>query len=449
MKLFKLARQDISSGSRKLVPIYAGILVTFALVPVWYRFPRSPGSFAVDYSLGFLIFWPMLWTVGWWLVGGLPGFSTLRRDRVRCLWALALLLLVCWAFLSWSWAFTRGFRPEIVAGSALPLGVSALFALVVACAAPPLRWIVAVLVLGLVVNSAVAGWQTARQGPTDLKFLGEFNINPANSGVSVVQADGVRWLRPYGLLPHPNMLAGFLVIGIMAAFVPTLVGKGWRRYGGLAILLFGLWALLLTFSRGAWLGLAAGAFAILPLLWGLRSRLSWRWLAVTALLISIMGAAFFALYRPFLVARAGLGDPTLEQRSISDRAIFTEYAYTAIEKSPVLGVGLGNFPWLAARLLLATDYDLKGLPVHHVLLSAWSELGLVGFGLVVLVLLFGIEAVFRALRGDQTTMISRSVLLGAVIALMVIGLLDHYPWTTLHFQAAWWGLLAAAGRPGD
>jgi hypothetical protein len=29
---------------------------------------------------------------------------------------------------------------------------------------------------------------------------------------------------------------------------------------------------------------------------------------------------------------------------------------------------------------------------------------------------------------------------------MVIGLLDHYPWTVLHFQEAWWGLLAIAGK---
>ncbi len=33
-------------------------------------------------------------------------------------------------------------------------------------------------------------------------------------------AGDIRWLRPYGLLPHPNVLAGFLVIGRLS----TLTG---------------------------------------------------------------------------------------------------------------------------------------------------------------------------------------------------------------------------------
>jgi hypothetical protein len=41
-------------------PVQAGILITLALTPVWYRFRGAPGSFDMLYSTGFLIFWPML-----------------------------------------------------------------------------------------------------------------------------------------------------------------------------------------------------------------------------------------------------------------------------------------------------------------------------------------------------------------------------------------------------
>jgi hypothetical protein len=53
-------------STNPLWPIHAGILVTFALIPVWFRFKPAPGSFDALYSAGFLFFWPMVWTVAWW-----------------------------------------------------------------------------------------------------------------------------------------------------------------------------------------------------------------------------------------------------------------------------------------------------------------------------------------------------------------------------------------------
>jgi hypothetical protein len=436
-------------STNPLLPIHAGILVTFALIPVWFRFKPSPGPFDALYSAGFLIFWPMVWTVAWWLILRLPGFANFRRDRLRCLWALALLLLVCWAFLSWSWAYTRSFRPEVTVGGALPLALTALFALVVACAAPRLRSILLVLVVGMVISSGIAGWQVARQGPVNLGFLGEFNINPDKSGVSVVQAGDVRWLRPYGLLPHPNILAGYLGIGLLCTVAGILSDQRRIRWMSIAAFLFGLWALLLTFSRSAWIGFAAGGFALLPYLWARlklpKMRLT---LAVFGISLIVVGMLLVVLYKPFLAARTGEGDESIELRSISDRVVYNEMAYRAIAYSPVLGVGINNFPWIASYYLSLTDFDLRGQPVHQVFLSAWSELGIVGYVLTAGALILGVEIALRTLRQDNNPdRLTQAALLCGVIVLMVIGLLDHYPWTLLHFQVAWWGLLAAAGKP--
>jgi O-antigen ligase len=439
----------------RLLPIHAGILVTFAIVPVWYRFKPAPGSFDALYSTGFLIFWPMLWTVVWWLLMGLPGFRALRQDRIRCLWSLTLLLLAVWAFMSWSWAYTHIFRPEVTIGAALPFALAALFAVVVACAAPPIRQIILVLVISMVVSSLIAGWQVARQGPVRLEFLGEFNINPAKSGISVVEADGIRWLRPYGLLPHPNILAGSLTVGLLAVVTWVLSNRSRWRWLGAMVFLMGLWALLLTFSRSAWIAFAAGGFALLPFVWERIRRHDLRLsLGVFILAVIAAGALFFALYRPFLAARVE-GDEGVELRSVSDRVIYNDMAYRAIGESPILGLGIGNFPWRASYYLSLTDFDLRGQPVHQIFLSVWSELGLVGYLLMTLTLILGVEGALRNLRlrrdpltpEQETERIAHATLLVGVITLMLIGLLDHYPWTLLHFQLLWWGLLALAGKP--
>lgn len=432
-----------------LLPVHAGILVVFALIPVWYRFPGSPKAYTQLYSTGFLIFWAMLWTVGWWLLAGLPGFSDLRRDGVRRLWALALLLLVLWAFLSITWGYTGTFRPvprpDVTAGAALQFGVAGLFALVVACAAPPLRWIVSVLSAGLFWNSFLAFGQVALQHDLGLRFLGEFPLDPSRSGISIVQAEGVRWLRPYGLLPHPNMLGGFLIIGLLAAFAWTMNRRRLVWAVGVFLVLPGLWALLLTFSRSAWLGLAAGGFTALPLL--IRGRLLHRVtsgrLIITIGAVLLVAGLFALLYYPFLVSRVGVGSESIELRSVSDRTVYAAFAVRAIGERPITGVGMGNFPWRASYYLQFTSFDLQGEPVHQVFLLAWAELGLVGLILTILALMLGIEAVLRR-EVDP----SRTALLAGVIALIVVGLFDHYPWTLPQFQAAWWGLLAAAGTPG-
>ncbi len=445
-----------SNISYRLLPIQCGILVTLALVPVWFRFRGSPGPFDLLYTTGFLIFWPMLWTVAWWLVMGLPGFRALLQDKIRCLWALSLLLLVCWAFLSWSWSYTREFSPQVTIGAALPLGCVALFAVTVACAAPPTRVIVAVLVISLLLNGVVGGWQVARQGAISNGFLGEFNIDPNRSGVSVVQADSVRWLRPYGFLPHPNMLAGFLATGLLASLTWVFSDQRYMRWIGISVFLFGLWVLLLTFSRSAWLGFAAGGFAITPFLWPrFRQKILRRFVIILSGLVIGAAVLFSIIYLPFLSARAGIDGESIEIRSVSDRAVYTEMAYRAIGESPLLGVGIGNFPWRASYYLQFTDYDLQGQPVHHIFLLSWAELGFVGYVLTVLVLIFGIEATLQAANSgglSQTSSLSinqigRATLLGGVIALMVIGLFDHYPWTQIQFQTLWFGLLAVTGRP--
>jgi hypothetical protein len=446
----------------RLFPIQIGILATFACIPLWRRFDGAHTAFHPLFSAGFLVFWPMAWTVAWWLLLGLPGFRDLRRDGLRGGWALALLALVVWSFASWSWAFVQTIptpRPDATLSAAIPFGLAILFALVVACVRLPVRALVLILVINLLWNGLLTTAQSGHQISLGLKFLGEYDQNPTSVGTVIVRAGGVRWLRPYSLMPHPNMAAGILAVGLLAALAWVVSARSLVWAVGMVIFLIGWWGFLLTFSRGAWIGFGAGAFALLPLIWPRLRQADVRLqVSLTGALAVLVTVIFVILFRPFLSARAGIGAESVELRSVSDRNVYAAFAFRAIDESPLIGHGIGNFPWNASYYLLETNYDLRGQPVHHVLLSAWAELGLIGYALVVSAIVLGVEAALRAVRtttapqvveqatGNQDN-IACAALLAGFIALAVIGLLDHYPWTLLQFQALWWGLLAGAGAP--
>lgn len=426
--------------------IHAGILLTFLLIPVWYRLPQSP-IFAQLYVTRFLIFLPMLLTIFFWLIFGLPGFQVLLKSRWQVLWVLALLLLALWGFASQAWAFQRESYPEIATSTSLQFAVSVLFALVVACAAPSARWIVAAIVFGLVANAVIVILQAHNQASLGLTLLGEFPFSRESSGASILQTGSLRWVRPYGLLPHPNLAAGALLVGILAAAGWVLSSRRWQQVAGIVIATLGWWALLLTFSRAAWGGLLVGGLAILLFVRPHLRRADTRVSVAAALGAGlVVVAAFFISYQPLLAARAGTGEESIELRSVADRIVFIDFAIRSIGERPLLGVGSGNFPWRTSYYIAETFYDLRGDNVHVVLLAVAAELGIVGLALMLMAILCGVIAAVKGLHAapPDDDRAARLGLFAVFLALLAVGLLDHYPYSQIHFQVAWWGSLAAA-----
>ncbi len=427
----------------RLQLLHISSLLTILLTITFKAWPGGAVPFSADYVLGFVFVAPLLGALALWALSGFVGAKQLAADRWSAAWAACLLLFVGWAWLSQSWAFMGGRRDAIAQNAVLTYALASAFSLLILCVPPPRRALARTLLLALTVSAVASVGQAALQRDLGWQLIGELaNLDPQRAGVSVVQSGGVRLLRAYGLLPHPNILGGVLAAGAvwLLAHSADAVGR-WLRISVLGATFL---ALCLTFSRGAWAALAVSSGVCA--LW-LTTHQHRRHLLLPLGLLCAIGAAFALVYAPFITARTTLSAEALEQRSIAERALYQQIAVEAIQSAPLQGIGAGNFAWYAAHYLTRyPEYGLRGTNVHQVALLILSELGAVGFvlfgGIVTLPLMRGWQ-LMRRRPGDPQQL---AALTGA-LALALTGFVDHYIASIPQMLTLWWALLALAMQP--
>lgn len=268
------------------------------------------------------------------------------------------------------------------------LGLVAWFAVDAATGRPGSRvrvgWVVGAVLLAGLSQALVGIWQFGLRGtgPQHFEILGRF-------------------YRAYGTFEQPNPYAGFLglslalalgvIIGELAAG-PMTPGSTFRRLMRFRTLLavgIGLLisaAMLMSWSRGGWLGAAAALVVMLAFL----PRRRWLGLLlVTALVLGgwiilqsgLVPAAVserltgFAEYTQFQDAR-GI-DITPENYAVLERMAHWQAALNMANDHPWLGVGFGNYE-AAYR-----DYALLNWPqalghAHNYYLNLLAEVGIIG-----------------------------------------------------------------------
>ena len=282
--------------------------------------------------------------------------------------------------------------------------------------------LVAVLVLGLSVQSLIAIDQVILQGPLGLP--GELALPPNALGASSVWLGSRNWVRGYGLTFHPNVLGGFLAVGLILAL--PLLNRPLARFAWWLMSL----ALLSTFSRSALLAAAL----ILPLvvlwLWRHDRRLR-QGLAITlgVAVCALSGAGW--VWRGPIGARLGVQPPDaavsssvpasmLEQLKRDPRLPLNAIALHLIAEHPLLGIGAGNSPLAVKR-----EHPVPHYP-HNVALMLGAEVG-VG-GAVLWLALLGV-ALWRMRHAPSPVEPWLVAGVGALAVLQIIGLLDCYPWS--------------------
>ncbi|MEB3242242.1 MAG: IctB family putative bicarbonate transporter [Cyanobacteriota bacterium] len=154
-------------------------------------------------------------------------------------------------------------------------------------------------------------------------------------------------VRIYSSLDNPNLLAGYLLPILPLAAVAALRWSGWpRRLFALASLALGLVALVLTYSRGAWMGMVA-SLALLALLLVLRHTRAWPPLWRRLVPIVLLGGGALALVllitqvEPLRVRVMSLVAGREDSSNNFRMNVWTS-VLRMIQDRPWLGIGPGN-----------------------------------------------------------------------------------------------------------
>jgi hypothetical protein len=345
-----------------------------------------------------------------------------------------------------------------------------------------------IITLGFI--QAIFGiWQFIIQHSIGLFWLKESLISPNMDGVAKIVFHGDKFIRAYGLFPHPNILGGFLLISIILTlaykkmFHPSRNVPHETSYGtsiehfspchserirqlaeksknliniiiykldpstalGMTLLLvIQIIALILTFSKSAILGLLIAACYIswknkqmfhprrnVPRGTSYGAGMEHLKVAILAgLIILILG-----LYLNGLNLGDNLG------KAISDRVSQLEIWKTIVSQINLLiGSGASSYMFHVEQMfpkLEAWQYQ----PIHNVYLLVLSELGFVGLFIFAFFLCKLIKKSPSPLQGEGWGEVFKGILFGFVF----IMLFDHYLWDIQQGQIMLWlilGLLA-------
>jgi hypothetical protein len=284
----------------------------------------------------------------------------------------------------------------------------------------PRAAVVGALVGAAAVQSGLAAAQFAFQQPLvpselQLPWL-PFDASAGGAPV-ILSPSGDRLLRGFGTFPHPNVLGGYLALALVCVPLvqdhsPHKVQLRWALAVAISV------GLLATFSRAGWLAAAVG----LGVSWraAVRSRHRRWWLPPLVCAVALTALAFSPVGPTIGERFSALGpDPNpLERGSIENRMALDESAFAEIRDHLPEGVGAANYGLVA----VAGGYQEGwGEPAPNLVLLIAAELGLPG----VVALMLVVAGVVRTIRSTRIP----APVVGALFAVFVLGMFDHYLWT--------------------
>lgn len=256
---------------------------------------------------------------------------------------------------------------------------------------------------------------------------------PSSRIVRYIEDNPAKSMRLTSTSVDPNSFGGLLAVMVVLACA-MLIARHRSVPRWISLPIFGLCSLaaLLTYSRGAWVGIAAG-LAVLALL-------RYRWLILPGVLAALP-VAFLGFGANF-VHRMWLG-LTLQDPATKLRLAEYRNALAIIKQHPAFGVGFGNAPSIDQQTGVSSIY-----------LTLGERVGLVGLAIFLITVGSIVIVGWRRWRSDPDSERGELLLalLAALASALTVGVFDHYYFniTFPHMTALFWivcGIILALGVP--
>ncbi len=297
-----------------------------------------------------------------------------------------------------------------------------------------LLWVI--IVLGSV-NALLAGFHFLLGNSIGLHLVGESPLSIEGNNIAKLVAHGTLYLRGYGLMPHPNILAGILItITSLNLYLLNKYQKSVLEillYTTLFIIISGVF---FSFSR-------AGILALIIVLttWGVYSLKIWS----KAVGFSIISALIWIIVLssvlwPWLSGRATLADPAVEER-----VILNEATVEVLTENWLTGTGPGTNIIVLHEKLSGQVEDWVIQPVHNYILITLSDLGIFGYLLLIPILAIAMMAIIKFIDSESPSL-WLTALLASVVGMVFLFWFDHYFYTYWPAQLWLWLILGMTAK---
>lgn len=285
---------------------------------------------------------------------------------------------------------------------------------------------------GVFLEACLGLWQFFSQSAFANKWLGLAAHQAGDLGTSVVEAAGYgRWLRAYGGLDHPNLFGGLLAVSLI--FILHLLAADNREkisnkkisppVLSVGLVVFSA-ALLASFSRSAWLALAAGLIVWFLAAASHKDYPAGKFALKAASVFMIVGLLFVNLHAGLFFSRLK-GEGRLENISVAERLDYFSVWQKIIKRDWLFGAGIGNYSLaMAGTEPGRPSYYYQ--PIHNVFLLVWAEVGFLSVialgGLVGHLFATSYKQLKAGLAGNYAG-------LALIAELAVFSVFDHWLWS--------------------
>lgn len=246
-------------------------------------------------------------------------------------------------------------------------------------------------------------------------LFGERAFSSQTPGIANASLNGELVLRPYSTFSHPNVLAGFLLIGMtLLIYNIDLITSRLKKILIYTALFLGTASLFLTMSRTAillWL-LVIAALGVRKIKNNLKQKNLHLYLIIIGLLM--LGIFFTPIGSRFM-------NINFSDEVFILRMELVKNSIETIMKNPLFGTGINNY-LVDLPSVWMTKYSMLYLqPAHNIFLLVAVQLGIPGF----LLFLIFLKKTFENIIYNKHLKIF-NLKLTLLTLVFVLGLFDHY-----------------------